>query len=911
MESSDQEFYFDEESNTFYTKKGGESYESFFKKLKPMKNDWSFHKVNDVEVTFSKNSKNIKFTKNGETKNIFVVNSYQVAFLIKKFKYNDYKIDGKFITETNFDDCLNFSEITYLENLLTKDDFNKAKENIENKNPIFLDDLSLIYSDYQKFKKNSEFIMTNEIAEFFEKLKLLNKQKRFIPICGPKSIGKTTSLLYYLKNYAARKYFYINLSYCKRLLADGDKKNLCLCICKELFNCLKFEDVNKLYNSLYEMNYINIMDIVVYIIKYIEEKAPFGKIYIVLDQYKEKIDKDYKVIKQIESKTKIDNKFNVIVCSSINEFDFRNSLNKKSNNSKDFYLDYLFVNKLASVNINNIKNELDDEEKILLEDSGNLFLYFHYINENKIIKGKKEKDTRKEIMKHIKEQINDYFSETDNTRKISIIETIHDNIDKKIKFSDLKDRLSFFPFKYFSLTKDDKNMFSVGDLEDDTELVVKASYPIVINCINDIFHNSKYEIKINSLNLINKSLEKAKSSTELEEQFNKFLWFYKNSFSFYGCKIIKKIIISSLLDMKESDGELIKEAVKDLKNNSESILIIQNYQNAKHYDTAILKLNSIIRDTKYFDLFIFQETLKKETKERFSYPTLIEDKTCLKYKFYLNSDIQIKNIYFSYVFDNDNLDTTTMDYCEDNNINYQIYDDRNIKLIDSKIDPILIPKFEYPVRSKENSDEKKYQYSLNILDINYAEDKKKLTNEYNKLQKFLGEKRKLKEKNSEIFLSKMNQLKNFVNNDFKTNEINDQIVGEYLMQKENENIVGISFLVDNDTKNIISNLNFDDEELKNLKEFMNSYNDNLEILKIIKLDKGYKSILTPNYDCCVLQVNSKKEKSFINVKSNYAQSLKTKEKTTKIEMDGDFYLIKFTVKNMIYKEKIFQLIYRK
>ena len=134
---------------------------------------------------------------------------------------------------------MNFSEITYLENLLTKVEFNKAKENIENKNPIFLDDLSLIYSDYQKFKKNSEFIITNEVNEFIEKLKLLNKSKRFIPICGPKSIGKTTSLLYYLKNYAALKYFYINLSYCKKLLVNGDKKNLCLCICKELFILLR------------------------------------------------------------------------------------------------------------------------------------------------------------------------------------------------------------------------------------------------------------------------------------------------------------------------------------------------------------------------------------------------------------------------------------------------------------------------------------------------------------------------------------------------------------------------------------------------------------------------------------------------------------------------------------------------
>ena len=366
--------------------------------------------------------------------------------------------------------------------------------------------------------------------------------------------------------------------------------------------------------------------------------------------------------------------------------------------------------------------------------------------------------------------------------------------------------------------------------------------------------------------------------------------------------------------MNESDGKLINEAVKDLKNISESILIIQKHENAMHYDTAILKLSSIIKGTKYFDLFILQETIKKNPKDRFSYLTLVEDKTCLKYKFYLNSDIQINNIYFSYVFDMYNLDRATMNYCMDNNINYQIYDDKNIKLIDNKIEPIIIPNFEYPIRSTENSDEKKYQYSLNIFDIDYKEDKIKLTAEYNRLQKFLGEKRKLKEtkeNNPPEVLSKTKYLEDFVNNDFKKNEIEDQIINEYLMQKGSENIVGISYLVDNDTKNIINNLNFNEEELKNLKEFMHNYNDNLEILKMIKLNKGYKSILTPNYDCCILQVNSKKEKSFINVKSNYAQSLTTKEKTTKIEMDGEFYLIRFTIKNMIYNDKRFQLIYRK
>ena len=262
MENSDAEFFFDEEKDTFYITKGGKSYEDFFKELGPMKSDYTFQEINNISVTFSKNSKYIKFSKNGESKNIFVVNSYQVNFLLNKFKYNDYKVDGKSKEEININDNLNFSEITYLENLLSKDDYDKANKNIEDKNPILLDDLSLIYYDYQKYKEKSEFILTQERKDFFKKLKNLNDEKKFIPLCGPKSIGKTTSLLYYLKMKTMRKYFYINLSYCKNLLVSGNKKKLCLCICKELFNCLKFNEVNNFYNSLYKENYNNIMDIV-------------------------------------------------------------------------------------------------------------------------------------------------------------------------------------------------------------------------------------------------------------------------------------------------------------------------------------------------------------------------------------------------------------------------------------------------------------------------------------------------------------------------------------------------------------------------------------------------------------------------------------------------------------------------
>ena len=76
------------------------------------------------------------------------------------------------------------------------------------------------------------------------------------------------------------------------------------------------------------------------------------------------------------------------------------------------------------------------------------------------------------------------------------------------------------------------------------------------------------------------------------------------------------------------------------------------------------------------------------------------------------------------------------------------------------------------------------------------------------------------------------------------------------MKKENKEIVGVSFLIDNETQNLIKELNFNEDEMKNLSKLMHNYNDEVEILKIIKLD-GFTEIKMPNYDCCILQVNEK------------------------------------------------------
>ena len=202
-----------------------------------------------------------------------------------------------------------------------------------------------------------------------------------------------------------------------------------------------------------------------------------------------------------------------------------------------------------------MNKHFNEEEIQLLNESGDLYSYFYQLRDLKLYKQQPIEESRKFIMEHIIEDINEYFNENDNKRKISIIRQIHDNINKKKKFLDLKDKLSLIPFKYFNLTINGQNMFILEDLKEDKELSIEPCYPIVIDCINQIFQNSKYELKKYSSNEITENTKKSEKSNELEENFNDYLWVYRKSFSFYGCKIVDKIVITSLMNMNESDGK--------------------------------------------------------------------------------------------------------------------------------------------------------------------------------------------------------------------------------------------------------------------------------------------------------------------------------------------------------------------
>ena len=116
------------------------------------------------------------------------------------------------------------------------------------------------------------------------------------------------------------------------------------------------------------------------------------------------------------------------------------------------------------------------------------------------------------------------------------------------------------------------------------------------------------------------------------------------------------------------------------------------------------------------------------------------------------------------------------------------------------------------------------------------------------------------------------------------------------MNEQKDEIVGVSFLVDQNTKNYLNNIKFTKDELQNLYSLMNNYSEDLEILKIIQLS-NISTDEVPNYDCAIISVNNNL-KALIDIK-NKTSYLLTDKKQKNYILFGTYYLIKFIPKHMI------------
>ena len=208
-------------------------------------------------------------------------------------------------------------------------------------------------------------------------------ENKIMGFCGPMGIGKSTTLLGLLK--LNSEYCYLNIKALKEaedhILVWRDQLLLLEIAYFMSFNS-DYEMFSKLQNNINKIS--NFWDAIVNIINFFVENKI--KINLIFDQYKEKIDPDYKYIKKIKEILEKGEKNNVsiILSSSINDKDVRNSLlsqwiEEDSNN----IFSYIYFLKLIDIT-NFIKNDpgLTEVQKNMIINDFNSIPKFYYAIRN-------------------------------------------------------------------------------------------------------------------------------------------------------------------------------------------------------------------------------------------------------------------------------------------------------------------------------------------------------------------------------------------------------------------------------------------------------------------------------------------------------------------------------------------------
>ena len=394
-----------------------------------------------------------------------------------------------------------------------------------------------------------------------------------------------------------------------------------------------YEMFSNLKNNLNKIS--NFWDAIVNIIDFfIKNKI---KINLIFDQYKEKIDPNYKYIKRIKETLEKDeeNNVSIILSSSINDKDVRNALLSQwiEEDATNIIINYTYLIKLIDITkiIENDPNLTDNQKNMIINDFNSIPKFYYAIRN---LKREKELTTYKDLqMNKIRKSLNDFFSESDNIlvgEKIEILINLRSSFGNNLKKENLNKLLTILPFKYF--------MF---DLK---QCVVNFSFSLVKDIFDDFLSNEICKF-------IKSPIPKLKEGTIgdiLELNLENDL--INNNF----CKFAQITKVDSIWDLSEIKYTKILQEKK-------SILILQSNNEARYVDFAILSDQENL-------LLLYQckKALKSILKNPITKKLINENGTYLKKKYEKYFQIQIKKIFLFYV-------TGITFFMKDKKLNYRTW----------------------------------------------------------------------------------------------------------------------------------------------------------------------------------------------------------------------------------------------
>lgn len=577
--------------------------------------------------------------KNGtktETHQIFTKKYFEKIY--KQFGFSNPLLDNNyFYQEFDIDNYQLFDsmETNYKIQEIVEEDYETLYKQVFNETKIgkeiLAKELTFNFKYYIKSPSQEhkiKFILSEERIKTMKSF-LSNKEKIYA-ISGPYGIGKTISLI--LLCYSKEKKFcYLNL----RALNDN-KNNIQIWKYKlfltELYSIFKEDKDKKHFNELKKdiVKVKTYWEAIIQSIKFCinnEIKAVF-----ILDQYKEKIDKDFTHLKKIKENILNDNLNNImiIISSSINNKDLREFIIRKYVNKESILnltLNYHYhINIFRLEYISGLINQLSDKKKdIFIKNFGNIPSYFYKILECK-------DDSLNQLISNIKASI------------INQINTFFD--DNNISY----ENLCYLVEKYLKIDREGegdslegKSFFDDKEIENLIKLIPIKFFEL--------------EIKNNSINKIKFYFPLAKSCF-LEAIFTKIFILLKNPKINFPERILGDLLETFVTEnIKDMPNEKIDqicftnklwnmEYIKGLtlsKVKIDNILIIQQNEYAEKVDLGILlKGETLI-------LYQIKKALTKPTKNFVSMKDIRCNQKNLENTFLKHFECNIKNIYLVYI----------------------------------------------------------------------------------------------------------------------------------------------------------------------------------------------------------------------------------------------------------------------
>ena len=658
--------YYDREKYKFFEYYTKQELEIMYKNNKKQKLGDMIYIEKDNILYACPNPRNINFIfpSCDVGKSIFISDAAQISKI--KVLYPDTKLYMKLEGQDSFIEMKDLKNRNYLEIKIENVYDKNTSEYIEVNESILpseltLKNLSLISSDYLYIPESGEdikFYLTKEREAFFKYFKNEIENNKFVPICGPESIGKTSTILgFFSLNRDLYNYFYTNLKTLDRYKGDTIKiKEL---IIKELYHCIPIEDINKKLEDIKKL-VTEESNNPIKLISGLINKLELMSIYLIIDQYKITFDKDYnelKIIQRIANEKYI----RIILISSMNEEDVKDSIVTTLSNTKKpgiFTLDYIYVNSLVKCN----GEGLGKECKLLLKNYGNIYYYyFNILEEKKAFFGNDEEfedyfDNK--MVEYFEDRLKTYHNDIKDEILINNLLFLLLESDDYIPIQNFLENEKLIPFRFFNFYYNDKNFFKIKDIKSKDNIKIK-------------FQCEKY-IKFTLL-LYQKLLDKIDDKKIIEKHYNLeqlffiMLWATRKNPVIKGVNIVKIEKIKSLFKIGDNLD------TKDMKIN-DAILFELTDENAMAFDTGILKKEK----DGTFALYLFQVTKKKNSNERLTYLMLNDYFNFFKVHFLEKLNINITKNYFSYVFDKSERDKATEDYLLKYDINFILLDKINL-----------------------------------------------------------------------------------------------------------------------------------------------------------------------------------------------------------------------------------------